>query len=141
MKLLIMRFSPTSCHFISLWSKYFPQHKDDAQVIYTPVVNSVRVHPGGRVDCAVLLISVIGEPTLLILYNVRSLMDANCNLLGLQMTPLNLLHSFIYDSTSRYYNLFFTTSSDPLMSCLGAVLGSLLCSFFYLCLSRMLTAV
>jgi hypothetical protein len=26
MKLLIMQFSPTSCHFISLWSKYSPQH-------------------------------------------------------------------------------------------------------------------
>jgi hypothetical protein len=38
------------------------------------------------------------------------------------MTPLDLLHCFIYDSTSRYYNLCFTTSSDPLMSCLGAVL-------------------
>jgi hypothetical protein len=26
MKLLIMQFSPTSCHFISLWSKYSRQH-------------------------------------------------------------------------------------------------------------------
>jgi hypothetical protein len=26
MKLLIMQFSATSCHFISLWSKYSPQH-------------------------------------------------------------------------------------------------------------------
>jgi hypothetical protein len=26
MKLLIMQFSPTSCHFISLRSKYSPQH-------------------------------------------------------------------------------------------------------------------
>jgi hypothetical protein len=26
MKFLIMQFSPTSCHFISLWSKYSPQH-------------------------------------------------------------------------------------------------------------------
>jgi hypothetical protein len=26
MKLLIMQFSPTSCHFISLQSKHFPQH-------------------------------------------------------------------------------------------------------------------
>jgi hypothetical protein len=26
MKLLIMQFSPTSCHFIPLWSKYSPQH-------------------------------------------------------------------------------------------------------------------
>jgi hypothetical protein len=25
MKHLIMQFSPTSCHFISLWSKYSPQ--------------------------------------------------------------------------------------------------------------------
>jgi hypothetical protein len=44
----------------------------------------------------------------------------------LQKTPLNLLHSFIYDSTSRRCHLSFTMSSDPLMSCLGAVLGSLL---------------
>jgi hypothetical protein len=28
MKLLIMQFSPASCHFISLWSKYSPQHPD-----------------------------------------------------------------------------------------------------------------
>jgi hypothetical protein len=26
MKLLIMQFSPMSCHFIPLWSKYSPQH-------------------------------------------------------------------------------------------------------------------
>jgi hypothetical protein len=26
MKFLIMQFSPTSCHFIPLWSKYSPQH-------------------------------------------------------------------------------------------------------------------
>jgi hypothetical protein len=26
MTTLIMQFSPTSCHFISLRSKYFPQH-------------------------------------------------------------------------------------------------------------------
>jgi hypothetical protein len=26
MKLLIMQVSPTSCHFISLWPKYSPQH-------------------------------------------------------------------------------------------------------------------
>jgi hypothetical protein len=26
MKLLIVQFSPTSCHFISLWSKYSSQH-------------------------------------------------------------------------------------------------------------------
>jgi hypothetical protein len=26
MKLLIMQFSPPSCHFISLWSKYSPQY-------------------------------------------------------------------------------------------------------------------
>jgi hypothetical protein len=26
MKLLIMQFSPTSYHFIPLWSKYSPQH-------------------------------------------------------------------------------------------------------------------
>jgi hypothetical protein len=45
---------------------------------------------------------------------------------GLLMTLLDLLHSFIYDSTSRRYNLSFTMSSEPLMSCLGAVLGSLL---------------
>jgi hypothetical protein len=25
-KLLIMQFSPTSCHFIPLWSKYSPRH-------------------------------------------------------------------------------------------------------------------
>jgi hypothetical protein len=58
----------------------------------------------------------------------------------LQKTPIDLLHSFISDSTSRRCDLSFTMSSDPLMSCLGAVLGCLLCSFFYLCLSWMLTA-
>jgi hypothetical protein len=26
MKFLIMQFSPTSCHFVSLWSKYSPPH-------------------------------------------------------------------------------------------------------------------
>jgi hypothetical protein len=26
MKLLVMQFSPTSCHFIPLWSKYSPHH-------------------------------------------------------------------------------------------------------------------
>jgi hypothetical protein len=26
MKLLIMQSSPTSCHFLSLWSNYSPQH-------------------------------------------------------------------------------------------------------------------
>jgi hypothetical protein len=26
MKLLIIQFSPTSCHIISLWPKYSPQH-------------------------------------------------------------------------------------------------------------------
>jgi hypothetical protein len=26
MKLVIMQFSPTSCHFVPLWSKYSPQH-------------------------------------------------------------------------------------------------------------------
>jgi hypothetical protein len=55
------------------------------------------------------------------------LLDANCNLLCYRR-PLNLLHSFIYDSTSRHYNLSFTMSSDPLLSCLGAALGSLLSS-------------
>jgi hypothetical protein len=74
-----------------------------------------------------------------ILYSVWPLLDAKCNLLGYR-THLDLLHWFIYDSTSRRYNISFTMSSDPLMSCLGAVLGSLLCSFFYLCLSLMLTA-
>jgi hypothetical protein len=44
----------------------------------------------------------------------------------LQKTPLDLLHSFIYDSTSRRYTLSFTMSSDPLLSYLGAVLGSIL---------------
>jgi hypothetical protein len=38
------------------------------------------------------------------------------------VASLDLLHLFIYDSTSRHYNLSFTMSSDPLMSCLGAVL-------------------
>jgi hypothetical protein len=42
-------------------------------------------------------------------------------LVRLQTTKLNWLHSFIADSTSRYYNHSFTLSSDLLMSCLGAV--------------------
>jgi hypothetical protein len=49
-------------------------------------------------------------------------------LLGLQNTPLCLWHSFIADSTSWHYNLSFTLSTDPLMSCLGAVPWSLLVS-------------
>jgi hypothetical protein len=79
------------------------------------------------------VLSTHGYEEVIILYNVWSLLDAKCNLLGYRR-PLDLFHSFIYDSTSRHYNLSFTMSSDPLMSCLGAVLGSLLC------LSWMLTA-
>jgi hypothetical protein len=30
MKFLIMQFSPTSCHFIFLWSIYSPQHPQSA---------------------------------------------------------------------------------------------------------------
>jgi hypothetical protein len=63
-----------------------------------------------------------------------------CNLLGYRRHRSVSITLFIYDSTTRRYNLSFTISPDPLMSCLGAVLGYLLCSFFYLCLSRMLTA-
>jgi hypothetical protein len=61
------------------------------------------------------------------MYSVRSLLDAHFNLLDYRR-HLCLLHLFIYDSTSRRYNLSFTMSSDPLMSCLGAVPGSLLSS-------------
>jgi hypothetical protein len=57
-----------------------------------------------------------------IMYNVWPLLNAKCKLLGLLTTPLDLLHLFIYDSNNRHYNLSFTMSSDPLMSCLGAVL-------------------
>jgi hypothetical protein len=32
------------------------------------------------------------------------LMDTNCNLLGLQKAQFSLLHCFISDCTSRYYN-------------------------------------
>jgi hypothetical protein len=42
----------------------------------------------------------------MVFYNVRSLMDAKLYVARLLMTPFNLLHWFIYDSTSRYYNLF-----------------------------------
>jgi hypothetical protein len=45
-------------------------------------------------------------------------------LLGLQDTPLNWLHRFIVDSTSWYYNLSFTISSDPLMSRGGPLMSS-----------------
>jgi hypothetical protein len=45
-------------------------------------------------------------------------------LAGLQRTPLDVT-LFISDSNSRHYSLSFTMSSDPLMSCLGAVLRSL----------------
>jgi hypothetical protein len=34
MKLLIMQFSPTSRHFISLRSKYFPQHPVQSEQLY-----------------------------------------------------------------------------------------------------------
>jgi hypothetical protein len=38
-------------------------------------------------------------------------------------TPLSCSQSFIADSTSRYYNHSITLDSDPLMSCLKAVIG------------------
>jgi hypothetical protein len=59
-------------------------------------------------------------------YIVWPLMEAKMELARLQKTPFCLLHLFIYDSTSRRYNLSFTMNFGPLMSCLGAVLGSLL---------------
>jgi hypothetical protein len=36
MKLLIMQFSPTSCHFIPLWYKYSPQHPVLKHPIFGP---------------------------------------------------------------------------------------------------------
>jgi hypothetical protein len=54
------------------------------------------------------------------------------------MTPLDLLHC-LFTTLLVVIKIFLVTmSSDPLMSCLGAVLWYLLLSFFYL--SRMLTA-
>jgi hypothetical protein len=40
MKLLIMQFSPTSCHFISLWSEYSPQHHSQTLSVYVPPLMS-----------------------------------------------------------------------------------------------------
>jgi hypothetical protein len=68
------------------------------------------------------------------MYNILVTAGHQLYLARLEKTPLDLLNSFIYDSTSRSYNLSFTMRSDPLMSYLGAVLGS------FLCLSWMLTA-
>jgi hypothetical protein len=51
-----------------------------------------------------------------------SLLNTNLQPARLLKTPLDLLHLFIYDSTSRHYNLSFTMCYDHLMSCLGAVL-------------------
>jgi hypothetical protein len=40
MKLLIMQFSPVSCHFISLWPKYFRQHRSQIPSVYVPPLMS-----------------------------------------------------------------------------------------------------
>jgi hypothetical protein len=40
-------------------------------------------------------------------------MDAKCKYAMLLMTPFNLLHSFISDSTTRYYNLSSYTKFCP----------------------------
>jgi hypothetical protein len=49
-------------------------------------------------------------------------MDASCNLLDYRRHhSICYIHLF---TTSRRYNLSFTMSYDPLMACLGAVLGS-----------------
>jgi hypothetical protein len=87
-----------------------------------------------------LLVPLVSEWNviyLLILYSVGSLLDAKCNLLGYRRH-----HSVRYTGlfTTPLVVITISLSSDPLMSCLEAVLGSLLCSFFYLCLSWMLTA-
>jgi hypothetical protein len=51
MKLLIMQFSPISCHFIPLWSKYSPQHPKSQQ----QARNSTHLHS----SCILQLTSVI----------------------------------------------------------------------------------
>jgi hypothetical protein len=47
-------------------------------------------------------------------------------LVRLQKTPLNLLHGFYFRLHGSSLQSFFTLSSDPLMSCLGAVFWCLL---------------
>jgi hypothetical protein len=46
MKLLIMQFSPTSCHFIPLRSKYCPQHPvlKHPQVCLPPLMSKTKFH-------------------------------------------------------------------------------------------------
>jgi hypothetical protein len=41
MKLLIKQFSPISRHFISLWSKYSPQHRSQTPSVYVPPLDAV----------------------------------------------------------------------------------------------------
>jgi hypothetical protein len=43
MKLLIVQISPTSCHFISLWSKQSPQHRSQTPSVYVPPLISFRM--------------------------------------------------------------------------------------------------
>jgi hypothetical protein len=46
MKFLIMQFSPTSCHFISLRSKYFPWHPllKLPSVYVSPLLSETKFH-------------------------------------------------------------------------------------------------
>jgi hypothetical protein len=60
------------------------------------------------------------------MYNVCALLDAKYVTCWVTEDTFLFVTLFIYDSTSRRYNPSFTMSSDPLMSYLGAVLGSLL---------------
>jgi hypothetical protein len=47
MKLLIMQFSPASCHFIPLCSKYFPEHLSlkRLQSMFSPSARDQVSHP------------------------------------------------------------------------------------------------
>jgi hypothetical protein len=59
------------------------------------------------------------------MYNIWSLMDANCTSYVTEDTTLVVTLVYLRLHESSLQSLL-TVSSDPLMSCLGAVLGSLL---------------
>jgi hypothetical protein len=61
MKLLIMQFSPTSCHFISLWSKYSSQHPGQKFLDWSSVYYPTLVRRFGSSDCRDSVLKSVGR--------------------------------------------------------------------------------